>query len=64
MNAPPLPPAELLLDIRNLTIRYREGDRHITAARDINIQLKRGGSLAIVGESGSGKSSVAGAILD
>ena len=53
-----------LLEIRNLTIRYREDDRPITAVRDVSFALKRGGSLAIVGESGSGKSSVAGAILD
>jgi peptide/nickel transport system ATP-binding protein len=53
-----------LLEIRNLTIRYREDDRQITAVRDVSFALKQGGSLAIVGESGSGKSSVAGAVLD
>src|SRR5260370_35819671 len=55
---------EPLIEIRNLTIRYREGDRQITAVRDVSFALKPGGSLAIVGESGSGKSSVAGAVLD
>jgi peptide/nickel transport system ATP-binding protein len=55
---------EPLLEIRNLTIRYREGDRKITAVRDVSFALEPGGSLAIVGESGSGKSSVAGAVLD
>jgi peptide/nickel transport system ATP-binding protein len=53
-----------LLEIQNLTIRYREDNRRITAARDVSFSLKRGGSLAIVGESGSGKSSIAGAVLD
>jgi peptide/nickel transport system ATP-binding protein len=53
-----------LLEIRDLTIRYRQGERRITAVRDVSFALKSGGSLAIVGESGSGKSSVAGAILD
>jgi peptide/nickel transport system ATP-binding protein len=53
-----------LLEIRNLTIRYREDDRHITAVRSVSFALEAGGSLAIVGESGSGKSSVAGAVLD
>ena len=57
MNAP-------LLEIRNLTIRYREEERHVTAVRDVNFTIEPGGALAIVGESGSGKSSVAGAILD
>jgi peptide/nickel transport system ATP-binding protein len=61
--APP-PPIEPLLEIRNLTIRYCEGNRRITAVRDVSFALKAGGSLAIVGESGSGKSSVAGAVLD
>jgi ABC-type glutathione transport system ATPase component len=57
MNAP-------LLEIRNLTIRYHEGEQLVTAVRDVSFAIEPGGSLAIVGESGSGKSSVAGAILD
>jgi peptide/nickel transport system ATP-binding protein len=57
MNAP-------LLEIRNLAIRYREGERQVTAVRDVSFTLEPGGALAIVGESGSGKTSVAGAILD
>ena len=56
--------AEPLLEIRNLTICYREGERQVTAVRDVSFTLEPGGALAIVGESGSGKSSVAGAILD
>jgi peptide/nickel transport system ATP-binding protein len=64
MSVPASPSAEPLLEVRNLTICYREDDRRVIAARDINFTLRPGGSLAIVGESGSGKSSVAGAILD
>jgi peptide/nickel transport system ATP-binding protein len=64
MTAASASQAEPLLEIRNLTIRYRESDRQITAVRDVSFALKPGGSLAIVGESGSGKSSVAGAVLD
>ncbi len=64
MSAAPPPLAGPLLEIRNLTIRYRQDDRQITAVRDVSFALKPGGSLAIVGESGSGKSSVAGAVLD
>lgn len=41
-----------LLEIRNLSIRYRDDDRQITAVRDVSLALKPGGSLAIVGESG------------
>jgi peptide/nickel transport system ATP-binding protein len=62
MTASPSPPGTLL-EVRDLTIRYRGDGGYVIAARDINFSLKRGGSLAIVGESGSGKSSVASAIL-
>ena len=64
MSALPSPPTQSLLEIRNLTISYREGERKVTAVRDVSFALKPRGSLAIVGESGSGKSSVAGAILN
>ncbi len=64
MRASPQPLARPLLEIRNLTIRYREDDRQIAAVRNVSFALEAGGSLAIVGESGSGKSSVAGAVLD
>ena len=64
MSALPPPSAGPLLEIRHLTIRYREDDRQITAVRDVSFGLKAGGALAVVGESGSGKSSVAGAVLD
>ncbi|MGA8758085.1 MAG: ABC transporter ATP-binding protein [Stellaceae bacterium] len=64
MRVSPQPLARPLLEIRNLTIRYREDDRQIAAVRNVSFALEAGGSLAIVGESGSGKSSVAGAVLD
>jgi peptide/nickel transport system ATP-binding protein len=63
-DAAPSVSIEPLLEIRNLTIRYREDNRRITAVRDVSFSLKPGGSLAIVGESGSGKSSIAGAVLN
>jgi peptide/nickel transport system ATP-binding protein len=64
MNVALSPPAEPLLELRNLTICYGGAGRKVTAVRDVSFALEPGGSLAIVGESGSGKSSVAGAILD
>ncbi len=64
MSALPPPSAGPLLEIRHLTIRYREDDRQITAVRDVSFGLKAGGALAVVGESGPGKSSVADAVLD
>ncbi len=53
-----------LLELRNLTVRYRGDDGPVTAVRDVSFSLAPGRALGIVGESGSGKSSVAGAILD
>jgi peptide/nickel transport system ATP-binding protein len=64
LSVPAPSSAEVLLEIRNLSVCYREDDRQITAVRDVSFALKAGGSLAIVGESGSGKSSVAGAVLN
>ena len=49
MNTQSRPRTEPLLEIRNLTIRYREGDRHVTAVRDVSFSLKPDGALAIVG---------------
>src|SRR3954452_581317 len=48
--------AQLLLDVRNLTVEFptREGTVH--AVSDLSYTLRRGETLGIVGESGSGKS--------
>jgi peptide/nickel transport system ATP-binding protein len=52
----------LLLEVRDLTVRYSRDADH-AAVREVSFNLKRGEALGIVGESGSGKSSIAGAIL-
>ncbi len=52
MNTTPPP----LLDVRNLRISFRDGDRTTTAVDGISFRLQHGETLAIVGESGSGKS--------
>ena len=47
----------MLLDVRNLTIRFAKRDGPGTVAVDrVSLSLERGRGLAIVGESGSGKS--------
>jgi peptide/nickel transport system ATP-binding protein len=53
-----------LLEIRDLTARYRTGRGELTAAREVSFELNTGQALGLVGESGSGKTTVAAAILD
>jgi len=45
-----------LLEIRNLSIKFRTDNGPTEAVKNVSLSLKEGGSLAIVGESGSGKS--------
>src|SRR5262252_6984163 len=53
-----------LLEVRNLTVRYRTDGAVATAVRDVSLELAPGRAIGVVGESGSGKSTIAGAILD
>jgi peptide/nickel transport system ATP-binding protein len=46
----------VLLDVRNLTVRFRTRDGIVQAVSDLSFSLRRGETLGIVGESGSGKS--------
>ncbi len=48
--------AKPLLDIRNLSVAFRQGARETKAVDDVSFSLERGNTLALVGESGSGKS--------
>jgi peptide/nickel transport system ATP-binding protein len=55
---------EVLLDVEKTAVSYREaGHGLLHAVRDVDVQVRRGETVAIVGESGSGKSSLARAIL-
>lgn len=49
-------PSEPLLEIKNLSIAFKNGDQSHLAVDDISFQIASGEVLAIVGESGSGKS--------
>jgi len=56
--------APIVLETNNLTKTYTSGGflakrRVIEAAKDVNLQVRRGETLGVVGESGSGKSTVA-----
>jgi len=45
-----------LLDVRDLSVRFRTRDGVVQAVSDLSFTLRRGETLGIVGESGSGKS--------
>ncbi|HEX5718897.1 MAG TPA: ABC transporter ATP-binding protein [Thermoanaerobaculia bacterium] len=47
-----------LVELRNLTKAYEEGDRRRTVLREANVAIGRGELAVLVGRSGSGKSTV------
>jgi len=51
-----------LLDIRNLTLRFK-GKRTVHAINNVSLNMKQGETLALLGESGSGKSVTLKALL-
>jgi peptide/nickel transport system ATP-binding protein len=52
-----------LLDVRELSVRFRTRDGVVQAVSDLSFTLRRGETLGIVGESGSGKSVTSLAIM-
>jgi len=56
-------PADVLLDVRDLNVRFNTVDGVVHAVRGASFQVPRGQTLGIVGESGSGKSVSAQALI-
>jgi peptide/nickel transport system ATP-binding protein len=59
------PPADLLLDVRGLTVAYRDFERRrvVRIVDDVSFGLRRGEALGLAGESGCGKTTTALALL-
>jgi microcin C transport system ATP-binding protein len=54
---------EKLLEVKNLSIAFRQGQRETLAVDRVSFDIKRGETIALVGESGSGKSVTALSVL-
>jgi microcin C transport system ATP-binding protein len=55
--------AEPLLDIRDLSVAFRQGGTQSLAVDHVSFSINRGEVVALVGESGSGKSVTANSVL-
>ncbi|RYG92797.1 ABC transporter ATP-binding protein [Loktanella sp. IMCC34160] len=52
-----------LIDVKNLTLRFRTDEGLVKAVDDVSFSLKKGEVMGLVGESGSGKSVTAKALM-
>lgn len=56
------PAADLLLEIRGLSVDYGLGDEPVHAVDNVDLTIRRGEVVGLAGESGSGKSTLAYAV--
>ena len=48
--------SEVLLEVKDLSVAFRQGGKATLAVDHVSFSLKKGETLALVGDSGSGKS--------
>ena len=63
MNAPRSQPAQALLEVRDLRVRFLTDDGPLLALAGVSFMVRRGETLGLVGESGCGKSVAALSIM-
>ena len=54
---------EILLQVRNLAVTFKNGKKEFRAVHDINFDVYKGETFSLVGESGSGKTTIGRAII-
>ena len=47
-----------LIELKNLSKKFKLGDNVFDALKDVNLSIKKGEFIAIIGQSGSGKSTL------
>jgi peptide/nickel transport system ATP-binding protein len=62
-DAPPVPEAHTVLEVRDLTVDFRARGQHVRAVDHVNLSCGSGEIVALVGQSGSGKTTLARTIL-
>lgn len=53
----------LLLDVKNLIVRYETDDSVVHAVNDVSFTIQKGETLGLVGETGAGKTTIALSIM-
>src|ERR1700754_3103535 len=56
-------PVKKLLDVKDLSVTFRQGSREVLAVNHISFDVAKGETVALVGESGSGKSATALSVM-